>query len=150
MQLLLDHPECRIHGSIRSSSTPGYVEALPGEQEFNAYSITLSLLYKDDTRLTDVIVWRVEVSSRSAIHPIRCGASVMCLPSMSKRIGIPSPCYGGRDSERKRVGAPRCCKATARHTLSVPSRDNALSEEQDLYQSWLSHYNHMAAVWQYM
>jgi hypothetical protein len=62
-------------------------------------------------------------SSRSAIHPIRCGASVMCLPSMSKRIGIPSPCYGGRDSERRRVGAPRCCKARTWHTLSVPSRD---------------------------
>jgi hypothetical protein len=31
MQLPLDHPECRIHSSIRSSATLGHVEALPGE-----------------------------------------------------------------------------------------------------------------------
>src|SRR5215831_18727471 len=89
-------------------------------------------------------------SSRSAIHPIRCGASVMCLPSMSKRIGIPSLCYGGRDSEQRRAGAPRCCRTTTRHTLSIPSHDNILSEEQDLYQSWMTHYNHVSAVWHYM
>ena len=81
MQLPLGHPECRIHGSIRSSSTPGYVEALPGEQEFNAYSITLSLLYKDDTRLTDVIVWRVEVlqSLGNPPHQMRGQRDVLAL-----------------------------------------------------------------------
>ena len=81
MQLPLDHPECRIHGSIRSSSTLGYVEALPGEQEFNAYSITLSLLYKDDTRLTDVIVWRVEVlqSLGNPPHQMRGQRDVLAL-----------------------------------------------------------------------
>jgi hypothetical protein len=61
MQLPLEHPECRIHGSIRSSATLGHVEALLGEQKLNAYGITPSLLHKDDTRLTDVVIWCVEV-----------------------------------------------------------------------------------------
>ena len=43
MQLPLDHPECRLHSSMRSSATLGHVEALPGEQEFNTYSLTPSL-----------------------------------------------------------------------------------------------------------
>jgi hypothetical protein len=56
MQLPLDHPEGRIHGSIRSSATPGHMEALSGEQEFNADGVTPSLLHKSDTRLMDVII----------------------------------------------------------------------------------------------
>src|SRR5262250_2438922 len=60
VQLPLDHPEGRIHGSIRRSATPGHMEALPGEQECNAYGVTPSLLHKSDTRLTDVVIGRVE------------------------------------------------------------------------------------------
>ena len=37
------------------------MEALPGEQELNADGITPSLLYKGDTRLTDVVIGRVEI-----------------------------------------------------------------------------------------
>jgi hypothetical protein len=42
MQLLLDHPKCRIHGSIRRSATLGHVEALLAEQKLNVYGITKS------------------------------------------------------------------------------------------------------------
>src|SRR5215467_1802195 len=61
MQLALDHPECRIHGSIRRSATPGHVYALPSEQELDAYGIAPSLLHEGDTRLTNVVIWCVEI-----------------------------------------------------------------------------------------
>ena len=60
MQLPLDSPECRIHGSIRRGATSGYMEALPGEQEFNADGLMPSLLDKGDPRLTDVVIGCVE------------------------------------------------------------------------------------------
>jgi hypothetical protein len=37
------------------------VEPLPGKQEINADGITPPLLHKGDTRLTDVVMGRVEV-----------------------------------------------------------------------------------------
>jgi len=81
MQLLLDHPECRIHGSIRRSATLGHVEALLGEQKLNAYGITPSLLHKDDTRLTDVVIWRVEIlqSLSNPPHQMRGQHHVLAL-----------------------------------------------------------------------
>jgi hypothetical protein len=81
MHLPLDYPECRIHGSIRSSATLGHVEALPGEQEFNAYGITPSLLHKGDTRLTDVVIGRVEVlqSLGNPPHQMRGQRDVLAL-----------------------------------------------------------------------
>src|SRR5689334_8573382 len=61
MHLPLDHPECCIHSSSRRGATLGHLEALPSEQELNADGITPSLLYKGNTRLTDVVIWRIEV-----------------------------------------------------------------------------------------
>jgi hypothetical protein len=60
MQLPLDLPEGSSHGSIRRGAMPGHVEALSGEQELNADGIPPSLLHKGDTRLTDVVIGRVE------------------------------------------------------------------------------------------
>jgi hypothetical protein len=81
MQLPLDHPECRIRGSIRSSSTLGHVEALPGDQELNAYGITPSLLHKGDTHLIDVVIWRVEAlqSLGNPPHQMRGQCHVLAL-----------------------------------------------------------------------
>jgi len=81
MQLPLDHPECRIHGSIRSGATLGQVETLPGEQELKAYGITPSLLHKGDTRLTDIVIWRVEVlqSLDNPPHQMRGQRDVLAL-----------------------------------------------------------------------
>jgi hypothetical protein len=77
----MDHPEGRIHGSIRSSATLGHVEALPGDQELNAYGITPSLLHKGDTHLTDVVIWRVEVlqSLDNPPHQMRGQRHVLAL-----------------------------------------------------------------------
>jgi hypothetical protein len=81
MQLPLDHPECRIHSSSRSSATLGHVEALPGEQELNADGVTPSLLHKGDTRLTDVVIWRIEVlqSLGNPPHQMRGQRHVLAL-----------------------------------------------------------------------
>jgi hypothetical protein len=81
MQLLLDHPECCIHGSIRRSATLGHVEALPDEQDLNAYGITPSLVHKGDTCLTDVVIWRVEVlqSLGNPPHQMRGQRHVLAL-----------------------------------------------------------------------
>jgi hypothetical protein len=57
----LHHPEGRIHGSIRRGATLGHVEALPGEEQLDADGLTPSLLHKGDTRLTDVVIGRVEL-----------------------------------------------------------------------------------------
>jgi hypothetical protein len=59
-QLPLDHPECRIYGSLRRGATPRHVEALLDEEELNTDGITPSSLHKGDTRLTDVAMGRVE------------------------------------------------------------------------------------------
>jgi hypothetical protein len=37
------------------------MEALPDEQEINAYSLTPSFLHKGDTHLIDIVIGRVEV-----------------------------------------------------------------------------------------
>jgi hypothetical protein len=81
MQLLLDHPKCRIHSSIRRCATLGHVEAMPSEQELNADSITPSLLYKGDTRLTDVVIWCVEIlqSLGNPPHQMRGQRHVLAL-----------------------------------------------------------------------
>jgi hypothetical protein len=81
MQLPLDYAEGRIHSSIRRSATLGHVEALPGEQELNADGITPSLLHKGDTRLTDVIVGRVEIlqSLGNPPHQMRGQHDVLAL-----------------------------------------------------------------------
>jgi hypothetical protein len=57
------------------------MEALPGEQEFNAYGVTPSLLHKSDTRLTDVVIWRVEVlqSLGNPPHQMRGQRDVLAL-----------------------------------------------------------------------
>jgi hypothetical protein len=57
------------------------VEALPGEQEINAYGITPSLVHKGDTRLTDVVIWRVEVlqSLGNPPHQMRGQRHVLAL-----------------------------------------------------------------------
>jgi hypothetical protein len=60
-QLPLDYPECRLHGSFWRGATLGHLEALPGEQEFNADGFMPSLLHKGDTCFTDVVIGRVEV-----------------------------------------------------------------------------------------
>jgi hypothetical protein len=57
----LDYPECCTHGRIRRDAMLGHVEALPDEQELNAYSLTPSLLHKGDMHLTDVVIGRVEI-----------------------------------------------------------------------------------------
>jgi hypothetical protein len=81
MQLPLDDPECCIYCSIRRSTSPGHAEALPGEQELNAYSIIPPLLHKSDTRLTNVVIGRVEVlqSLGNPPHQMRGQRHVLAL-----------------------------------------------------------------------
>jgi len=81
MQLLLDHSECRIHSSIRRSTTLGHLEALLAEQKLDTYGTTPSLLHKDDTRLTDVIIWHVEIlqSLGNPPHQMRGERHVLAL-----------------------------------------------------------------------
>jgi hypothetical protein len=57
------------------------VEALPGEQELNADGITPSLLHKGDTRLTDVVIWCVEIlqSLGNPPHEMRGQRHVLAL-----------------------------------------------------------------------
>jgi hypothetical protein len=81
MQLPLDHPECRIHGSIWRSPTLGHAEGRAGEQELKAYGITPSSLYKGDTYFTDVVIWRVQVlqSLSNPPHQMRGQLHVLAL-----------------------------------------------------------------------
>ena len=151
MQFPLDYPECCIYGSIRRGATPGHMEALPDEQELNAYSLMPSLLHKGDTRLTDVVIGRVEVLSRSAIHPIRCGASVMCLASMSKRIGIPSPramvavTVSGEEQGHHGAAKPQLGIPLA----YLPRNERPMRKARFIPKLEPDMYNHAAAVWQY-
>jgi len=56
MQLPLDHPVGRVHGSLRRGAALGHLEALPAALERNPDGLTPSLLPKGDTRRTDVVI----------------------------------------------------------------------------------------------